>query len=171
MANVAAADPFSAVVSSAGFLTIDGTHFTTAAVIDFGIRYADAIEDIDADGLADAWETQFFGSITNTAGGADADWDDDGFPDRSEYLAGTDPLSSASLLDVRGWSGAPAGAFVITWGSVSGKTYRIQRSGAFPPTWSPLQSMLPATPPLNTYTDAVPAAQGGFYRVEVNVAP
>jgi hypothetical protein len=42
MANVAAADPNTFVVSSAGLLTYDGTHFTSAAYITFGERYAKA---------------------------------------------------------------------------------------------------------------------------------
>jgi hypothetical protein len=35
----------------------------------------------------------------------------------------------------------------------------------------PLQRMRPVTDPRNSCTDAVPTAQGGDYRVEVNVAP
>jgi autotransporter-associated beta strand protein len=50
MANVAAADPNAFVVSSAGLLTYDGTHFTSGAYITFGERFAQAYFDF-LDGL------------------------------------------------------------------------------------------------------------------------
>ena len=45
MTNVAAADPKTFVVSSVGLLTYDGTHFTSAAYLTFGERYATAYHD------------------------------------------------------------------------------------------------------------------------------
>lgn len=50
MANIASDDPNTIVVSSAGLMTSDGTHFTSAAYITFGQRYAQAYFDF-LDGL------------------------------------------------------------------------------------------------------------------------
>jgi hypothetical protein len=171
MASVAAADPFSGIVSSAGFLTIDGTHFDTPSVISFGQRYADAIDDIDSDELPDAWETHYFGSITNSVGGASDDWDHDFFSDRSEFGAGTNPTQPDSLLAIRSLSPVEPAGFVLTWSSVTGKTYQVQHTTTLATGWTNLHSNILATPPLNTYTSAVERAASGFYRIEVNVTP
>ena len=45
--------------------------------------------DSDRDGMADAWETNYFTSITNRSGAED--YDQDGVSDRDEFLEGTHP--------------------------------------------------------------------------------
>ena len=57
------------------------------------------IPDSDLDGLPDAWELTFFGNLTTSSGSPGEDFDNDGFDDRSEFLAGTHPVDTASLLD------------------------------------------------------------------------
>ena len=49
--------------------------------------------DVDADGLPDAWEQQYFNSISQ---GANGDPDGDGFTNLQEYNEGTNPAYSAS---------------------------------------------------------------------------
>lgn len=51
--------------------------------------------DTDRDGLPDAWEGQFFGSITNQVAGGDRDRD--GVSNLDEFREGTNPTNSASL--------------------------------------------------------------------------
>lgn len=46
--------------------------------------------DSDGDGMSDSFETQYFGS--STAGSPTADSDNDGRPDKREFLQGTNPL-------------------------------------------------------------------------------
>ncbi|MBI4659155.1 MAG: VCBS repeat-containing protein [Verrucomicrobia bacterium] len=48
--------------------------------------------DSDADGLADSWETQYFGSTSSQNG--NGDFDADGFTNLQEYLNGTNPAQA-----------------------------------------------------------------------------
>jgi hypothetical protein len=54
------------------------------------------LPDADADGLPDAWETNYFGNATNASAAADSD--EDGMFNLGEYIAGTDPLDALSVL-------------------------------------------------------------------------
>jgi hypothetical protein len=51
--------------------------------------------DSDGDGLADRWEMQYFGNLSQTASG---DWDGDGLMNLQEYQNGTNPASYNGLL-------------------------------------------------------------------------
>lgn len=51
--------------------------------------------DTDRDGLPDAWEGQFFGSVTNQVAGGDRDRD--GVSNLDEFREGTNPTNAASL--------------------------------------------------------------------------
>jgi hypothetical protein len=125
--------------------------------------------DSDMDDLLDAWELMFFTNITWTAGSPGEDFDQDGFDDRSEFLAGTDPTDPASLLAIRA-ERVPGGQ-QLGWDSVDGITYRLWRApNTFTP-WSVLQSGIQATAPLNTYFDASNLQTQLLYRVEVEVVP
>jgi hypothetical protein len=56
--------------------------------------------DVDNDGIADAWETQYFPAAgTNTS--PSADFDGDGWDNLSEYIAGTNPTNDDGRLEVR----------------------------------------------------------------------
>src|SRR5678810_642258 len=58
------------------------------------------LPDADRDGMADTWETSYFGSVntTNNVNNALEDPDGDGMINRDEYVAGTDPTNPLSLL-------------------------------------------------------------------------
>lgn len=58
-------------------------------------------EDADADGMPDAWESQYFGSTSATNGAASADRDEDGIPNLDEYLAGTNPTNGTDSFRVQ----------------------------------------------------------------------
>jgi len=58
------------------------------------------LADADRDGLADIWETNYFGPVntTNNAANAFEDPDGDGMINRDEYVAGTNPTNALSVL-------------------------------------------------------------------------
>lgn len=125
------------------------------------------IGDTDGDGIHDAWEGAYWGSLTNVA--ATTDTDLDGFPDVSEYLADTDPTNAASRLVIE--SIAPftlLGAGVdVTWQSVTTRLYRVDRSTNLLQTggFSPFTSDVPGQAGSTTVTDPAPPGPRAFYRI------
>ncbi len=74
----------------------DGDTFNNLAEYTAGSNPANVLStplDTDADGLPDAWEQTYFGSLTQTPG---SDFDGDGYTNLQEYNAGTNPASAAS---------------------------------------------------------------------------
>ena len=55
-----------------------------------------SLPDDDLDGMPDAWELTYFGGLAATKGGAEDDYDADGFINLEEYVAGTSPTDPAS---------------------------------------------------------------------------
>lgn len=111
--------------------------------------------DADSDGLPDAYEIAMFGDI-DTADGA-SDFDEDGMYDYHEWRAGTDPLDFDSVLRVRSTS-VPQQRFILRWPSASNRIYRIERSTNLLSGFETIETGLPATPPENIYTGAIPSA-------------
>ncbi|MCB1069077.1 MAG: hypothetical protein KDL31_01905 [Kiritimatiellae bacterium] len=62
----------------------------------------------------------------------------------------------------------PGSGFVLQWESENGKAYAVERAAHPNGSYSVLAPSIPATPPLNTYTDASPSSAVGFYRVLIN---
>lgn len=98
-----------------------------------------------------------------------ADRDGDGLRDGDELIAGTGPLASNSCFGVAASAPTGAGGVLLRWTSASNRTYTLQRRSALDDAagWTNLLTHLPATPPMNTHTDAAAAAAAGFYRVGV----
>jgi len=77
---------------------IRGSGYKAAFIDDFGVaKSAPLCIDIDDDGVADSWELEYFG---NTSGSASGDDDGDGWSNRDEFLAGTNPTNSDSYLHI-----------------------------------------------------------------------
>lgn len=122
--------------------------------------------DDDADDMDDDWEILHFGSITVSAGSVFDDQDFDGFRDKFEFVAGTDPMNAASLLEILPASGVAGTFFDLTWSSVSNKSYAIAGTTNVLGAWTLVFTNVPATPPTNT-RQIVPQGIGEIYRVEV----
>ncbi|MBN1269834.1 MAG: glucan biosynthesis protein [Kiritimatiellae bacterium] len=97
--------------------------------------------------------------------GGDADLD--GMSDGRELYAGTDPENAASVVGMDiGRTGAQGDWIVLTWESATGKRYSLLRSTNLAERFSFMASHIAATPPVNEYTNELPAATT-YYRLEV----
>ena len=141
----------------------DGSSWSAASPFVTMTVQLDAALDVDADGLANGWETQYFGAPTNGVAAVDGD----GHSNLQEFAAGTNPSDAASrlaLADVATSGEMPS----VSWSSVAGKTYSVWRATAATGAYVPVASNLVATAPLNTYADAsAPAVAALFYRISV----
>jgi len=105
-----------------------------------------------------------------TDGSADfLDSDGDGMSNYAEWHTGTNPNDSTSLLRMA--SAAPNGVsgVTVTWQSVSGVIYFIQRGtdlGA-QPVFTTLQTGIVGQPGTTSYTDPTASGNSSFYRVGV----
>ena len=120
--------------------------------------------DEDGDGISDDYEKQHFDSLTNCQ--ATSDWDKDGQSDREEACAGTNPKDSHSVFQAEiPFQQVSGGTALVSWASATGRYYRVERATNLLDSFGVVVSGLAATPPLNVYTDLVPAA--AFYRIEL----
>ena len=86
------------------------------------------LDDTDADGMPDEWETTF-GFNPNDETDATADADGDGLANLGEYLAGTDPGDSASALRLA-TQGLVNGKLSMVFEASPGRLFEIQSTPA-----------------------------------------
>ncbi len=86
---------------------------------------AQVVLDSDSDGLTDAWEVQYFGSLSHPDGDPGDNPDGDPCSNLEECNAGTDPNDITDCFVVTTPDFDP-GQFRFTWSSVPGKKYHIQ---------------------------------------------
>ena len=121
--------------------------------------------DSDGDGLPDAWERNYFGSI---AGGASDDADGDGVNSLQEFRAGTNPADreSAALIRSVRTSGADV---LVRFRTVHAKLYQLEKSPSLTgAVWSAVGAAVPGNGAEMTAGD--PGAAGNssrFYRLRV----
>jgi hypothetical protein len=82
-------------------------------------------EDTDADGLPDDWERFYFTHLSATGAG---DADGDGFSNRAEYLAGTDPTQARDSLSPVGLAINAAGHREVRFRFTGGRHYGVDYS-------------------------------------------
>jgi len=81
--------------------------------------------DVDQDGLPDDWEIQNQLSPV-TAGDRDLDIDGDGLTNADEFVAGTNPRDSSSVLGLR--ATRKGGGIELSWQTAPERRYRLQKS-------------------------------------------
>ncbi len=82
--------------------------------------------DSDGDGIPDWWMLQHFGHPTGQAGDLSRVQDDpdgDGLDNLQEFLAGTDPNSSSSVLALQRVAAIAGGNVSLNWNALPGKSY------------------------------------------------
>jgi hypothetical protein len=134
-------------------------------------------EDMDSDGLPDAWEQQIIAASQATNGpvrtiwdvNPNDDFDGDGLSNYAEYVAGTSPIDPASTFTQYAPHSAGGATITLRWHSAPGKTYTLWKSAnlaAGPAGFAVVQDNIPATPPLNSLP--IPTSGGaGLYIISV----
>jgi hypothetical protein len=115
------------------------------------------------------WRQTHFGTTANSGNAADgANPDGDDLTNVQEFTAGTNPNNAASVLKV-GEVAASGNDIVVSFATVSGRTYRLERSDTLQgDSWTAVQSGIAGTGSIVQVTDANAAAQTRrFYRVVV----
>jgi subtilisin family serine protease len=123
--------------------------------------------DTDANGLPDWWELQYFSHLTGTDPNADADHD--GSSNLAEWLAGTNPTNANSCLRLKALPSNNTNAFVVSWPSVAGKYYRLERATNLLIGFnSVVHTNIAATAPTNIEADTtILPGNTRFYRVRL----
>ena len=144
-----------------------GTNLYLAAYSIYGQRGESTAFDVAWPGLSDwlaGYELPIDGSVD------DCDTDGDGFTNREEWLAGTDPTNALSRLSIESVSAADAdGSFRLRWQSVPGKRYRVERAERLGGTsvFEVIRSNILGTSRSTEAVDLEATAEKGFYRVGV----
>ena len=121
--------------------------------------------DVNDNGISDAWEQEYFGSVALSHPG-NRDTDGDGVSDLEEFLAGTDPTNAEASLELADPVRLMNGTCRITWLATPGHIYRLLAS-TNAVTWGPLSSWMRATSNQLFYSVPISnTAPPRFFRVE-----
>lgn len=123
--------------------------------------------DLDGDGLPNGWERRF-GTTTGLT--ASADSDADGFTNRQEWIADTDPTNASSALVVRG-ARLEGASHILTFHGSTDRVYRVYTTTNHLPDpvlqWQPVTEA--ATGGSNTAIAVTNAAGEALYRIGVSL--
>lgn len=117
--------------------------------------------DLDADGMADEWETA--NGVSDPAG----DPDGDGFTNVQEFLAATNPNSAGSALRIAGIVPG-GGGYVVSFASSSNKLYRVETTtDLVAGTWTEVANGIAGTGGTILVTNSAAVVEQRFYRVRL----
>jgi hypothetical protein len=140
-------------------------------------------KDTDQDGLANEYDpdndNDMLTDVAELCGGEfdppcmtdpnNPDTDGDSLNDGAEAIAGCNPTSAASFFSI--WPPSPIDAmngYVIRWNSASNRYYSVSVATGAPSAFVLVGSGIPATYPVNTFTDLIHNANNRLlYRVGV----
>jgi len=161
-------------------------HSNAVSIVDIG---TDEFVDTDLDHMADYWEVDRLGSVTNSDGSRDgdvddltdlgeyehgtdpkdSDTDDDRMSDGNESAADTDPLDPDSWLGITGIA-REEGDVRITWKGGQDVAQVLEWRPdlhSVSDTWTAVRTVAPPTPITNSVAQSVSTNRVGFYRIRV----
>lgn len=121
--------------------------------------------DMNNNAIADGWEENAFGTVDPERSWA-SDSDGDGLVDGGEFVAGTDPTDSGSLLEVGTPEVNATGKLAVQWSAQNGRAYRVVGSQDLK-TWLPLTEWVRSEGGSDSVELPLPADQPQFLRLEV----
>lgn len=130
----------------------------------------------DGDAVDNAWEVLWFGNLATVQPASD--YDGDGFSDYSEYVAGTDPRDSGSLLSITGLRFMGDGQVQLEWSTATvdgrARSYRVYAADSVEELAAGGELLLSGFRPDFGNGLAAPVLKATdhdrrFYRVEVNL--
>ena len=138
--------------------------YQTVSIIQSGVP-----TDTNNDGLPDSWQAQYFGSPTSTNAAPNGDPDGDGLTTGNEYLAGTNPTNSNSLLRIATLEPATnTGAFLIGFPTMTDRYYQIEQTAdLLNPQWAAFTNAIRGTGSSLFILDKDTQQTNRFYRVIV----
>jgi len=155
-----------------------GVHNAAYAVGLLKASIADLSGDANNDGLADWWQVQYFGSVTNPASAPNYCAAGDGVPNWLKYSLGLNPLvAGVNLPDGVVWANGladPAGttnsiqiytAAEVTFNTEAGKTYQLQSISTLGGGWQPVGAPVTGTGSSYSFTTSTRNDTQQFYRV------
>jgi hypothetical protein len=149
-------------VSSGGVVRIESTCTLKAVALSGSNQVSPVkqalytITDSNKNGLPDWWEKLHYGSLNSNPGVQDIE----------AFVAGVNPTQTGPVLGVSRFKSTAAG-FEITWSSVQGRAYIVERSENFR-NWTAISNELKGQGGDMSFTDtSVPHSGKGFYRVRV----
>jgi len=128
--------------------------------------------DSNGDGLLDAWQIYYFGSISSPDAAPDADPDGDGANNLNEYINLTDPTNPHSYEALYAAPGAPnSQSFALSWMASRGRLYTIETtSNLVSRAWQalPAATSVVGDNTMHSVTNSG-AASPSFYRLQVQL--
>jgi hypothetical protein len=156
-----------------------GVHNAPFAVGILKASIADLTGDANNDGLPDAWQIQYFGSVNNPSAAPNAMPAGDGVPNWLKYSLGLNPLVPGAVVPggvvwANGNSlGSPAGtntvqiytAAEVAFNTVVGRTYQVQEATSLSSGWQNLGTPIPGTGAAISYVTPTRQNVQQFFRV------
>ncbi len=124
------------------------------------------VPDFNFDGLDDRFQRQYFPLFTAPEAGPNADPDGDGYNNQAEYISGTVPTNSLSLLKIESVTLTGDGS-TITWQSAPQKRYQVwSRLDVAGDPWQTVGTPVLATDSLTQFIDVSATNSFRFYRIQ-----
>ena len=153
------------------YVTTDGRHPISPSAPASGTTWSGNYSGTPANAIPDEWMAMYFGHASSSWPSTTDDSDGDGMNNYQEFLAGTIPTNSASVLRVQisnaspvqqKVSGQTSQAMYLSWNTQPGLTYQVQVTTNFT-SWSNLGS--PRFAAGNSDSIFVGGGAAGYYRV------